>query len=567
MQTVTGCVPGSAREKRELSFFREFLRCLEDAYGFRMIRPYPTTVRELQVDYPEYGATILRCLAGVTTLAECWEKCPPFRPLLSWVQRTGWTPSTVRAALQLAEMYKKVSEVCEDVYVERAVETFHEDENSLWTPSEGDTPLLECAAKLIQKWIGPAPRVVKLEDLKPGPGATASREDHVARYNHMPSFDVQEHVEDLSEMLRYMTCYELEPSTARMMAVAKTATKPRLISAEPHWNLMFQQALHSQLSRRMNRHAYLNISSQDRNGWLCRRDDVATIDQSRASDRVSLAHVVELFPPAWTEVLLAGRTPCVTCLCGENHTLRKFAGMGSATTFPVETLVFAAVAVAAIILDDELGDGLEEVDIDRIGFYGDDAIVPLEHANTVLDAYARLGFLPNYEKSYWTGHFRESCGVYSFMGVDVTPARRSRWLPNTGRDVEEVVALIEFINRAEYLYSGTEGLRPYLPVHNVQAVPYIVNTQGPKASLIREAAGVGWFEYNKMGSLESHRALTVVPSRRHAPKEYDGEVLLAICLLELEQRDLLGPESERSLGERFYPRPVSLKLRNRRVSA
>ena len=192
-------------------------------------------------------------------------------------------------------------------------------------------------------------------------------------------------------------------------------------------------------------------------------DGFGTIDQSRASDRVSADLVRCLFGADWFELLDATRTPSVDCLCGENHVLAKFAGMGSATTFPVETLVFAAIAMASMAVTDGLvidcPDRVAQVFSlygEKVGFYGDDAIVPAAYVDSVSADYERFGFIINREKSYAFGPFKESCGVYSFEGVDVTPVRRKRLL-STGSDAVSIAAATSFYNGIVMRWIGQDN--------------------------------------------------------------------------------------------------------------
>jgi hypothetical protein len=72
--------------------------------------------------------------------------------------------------------------------------------------------------------------------------------------------------------------------------------------------------------------------------------EIATIDLSDASDRVSLALVEELFGfnPGFLRFLKLSRSPFAQLPGGELVLLNKFASMGSALTFPVEAMVFTA---------------------------------------------------------------------------------------------------------------------------------------------------------------------------------------------------------------------------------
>jgi hypothetical protein len=69
--------------------------------------------------------------------------------------------------------------------------------------------------------------------------------------------------------------------------------------------------------------------------WICGAD-LVTIDMKEASDRVSVGHVVNLFPSNWVEALMASRSSHTELPDGKVIALNKFAPMGSAFAFPLK---------------------------------------------------------------------------------------------------------------------------------------------------------------------------------------------------------------------------------------
>jgi hypothetical protein len=104
--------------------------------------------------------------------------------------------------------------------------------------------------------------------------------------------------------------------------------------------------------------------------------------------------------------------------------LRKFSTMGSACTFPVETLIFLGIALAAVLTTRGLRRTLGNVKslIGEVAVFGDDIVVPSDSREQFERLLEVLHFKVNSAKTYWTGRFRESCGVDSLQGVEVTPA-------------------------------------------------------------------------------------------------------------------------------------------------
>lgn len=157
---------------------------------------------------------------------------------------------------------------------------------------------------------------------------------------------------------------------------------------------------------------------------------MSTIDLSSASDRVSCWLIERLFRRNYSllNALQASRTSTIVQTIDkkspESHKIRKFSTMGSAVTFPVQSYVYSMICVSAIIsyynwprTRKSIAKAAKEVLV-----FGDDIIVPKDVTATVIAMLGNLGFKVNYAKSFWTGRFRESCGMDAYGGHDVTPA-------------------------------------------------------------------------------------------------------------------------------------------------
>jgi hypothetical protein len=67
----------------------------------------------------------------------------------------------------------------------------------------------------------------------------------------------------------------------------------------------------------------------------------------------------------------------------------------------------------------------------EVAVFGDDIIVPSDSRELLFEALEVLHFKVNVQKSFWTGMFRESCGIDAFAGINVTPVY---WkAPNDGK--------------------------------------------------------------------------------------------------------------------------------------
>jgi hypothetical protein len=150
----------------------------------------------------------------------------------------------------------------------------------------------------------------------------------------------------------------------------------------------------------------------------------------------------------------------------KNLELKKFSTMGSACTFPVESLIFLSIAIASVLTKRQVRPTLQNISdlAGQVAVFGDDIVIPSDSRELMFEALEVLHFKVNVSKSYWTGKFRESCGVDAYAGVDVTPAYwRSA---NTGKpdSVASTVSVRNnfyqkfFLHTAAYLASTIRGV-------------------------------------------------------------------------------------------------------------
>lgn len=243
-----------------------------------------------------------------------------------------------------------------------------------------------------------------------------------------------------------------EPS--RLVDVPKTYDRPRLIAVEPNCHQWCQQnMLHYFYDRSL--HSWINcfvqFRDQTQNQELARMASVtgelATLDLSEASDRVTCDVVEAAFRSNLNVLrgLIACRTRFVRVdLASQGvevlHRLKKFSTMGSAVTFPVESLIFLGCALTACGAHD-----LESIMglAGAVSVFGDDIIVPTTARDQLEKILEALCFKVNRDKSFSGANFRESCGCDAFRGVDVTPVYVHHLDPV---EPEELVGLVETTN-------------------------------------------------------------------------------------------------------------------------
>lgn len=220
----------------------------------------------------------------------------------------------------------------------------------------------------------------------------------------------------------------VEPTSRQsaIVIVPKSMKTKRVISKEPATLMYFQQGVARELEKFISHHSYLSRRIDFRDQALqreaaleaSRTRQFATVDLSAASDSVSYDLVKRVFHgTALYPFLVALRSRSTELPSGEVVEVRKFAPMGSALCFPIESLIFACIVeCTARYVRYETG-----VSNFQFRVYGDDIIVP-DHCLYDLVIFLRwCGFRINESKTYGgPNRFRESCGCDAYDGSDVT---------------------------------------------------------------------------------------------------------------------------------------------------
>lgn len=249
----------------------------------------------------------------------------------------------------------------------------------------------------------------------------------------------------------------------RVVTVPKTATTDRTIAIEPSLNVFIQKGVDTYLKGRL-RHFGVDLTKQDRNHLPAmlgsqRPLHAATVDLSMASDCISREIVKWLVPSLWYVLLDDLRSKEYTLDKGETwHEYEKFSSMGNAFTFPLETIIFYALAKACTILSGG--------DLSVLRVYGDDIIIDPRAVLLLYEVLKFTGFVPNRSKSFAFGPFRETCGSDFLWGVDTRPVYVKR-LPRNDQEVYNLFNRLlrnrvgfHFHNLCEYLYGLVR--RPFI---------------------------------------------------------------------------------------------------------
>lgn len=207
----------------------------------------------------------------------------------------------------------------------------------------------------------------------------------------------------------------------RFTTVPKDAVKDRGICIEASLNVYAQLGVGQALRRNLRKKTGWDL---DNAAGIHRKmaqeasllGHLATIDLSNASDTLAYRLVEYLFANTTWWGHLNDLRSSKTFFRGKWYLLEKFSSMGNGYTFELETLIFACLASAAI--QAEGGSGILGHDL---FVFGDDIIVPVNAAETVVAFLKWAGFTPNEKKTFLTGSFRESCGGDYFRGQAVRP--------------------------------------------------------------------------------------------------------------------------------------------------
>lgn len=251
----------------------------------------------------------------------------------------------------------------------------------------------------------------------------------------------------------------------RVITVPKTLKTPRIIAIEPTCMQYMQQGLLRSFDEAVNSFpigSILSWRSQMPNQQLAREGsrymgDLATLDLSDASDLVSNSLVQTMVKdfPLLGEALYATRSEYAD-VDGHVIKLAKYASMGSATCFPIEAMIFTIIVFMGLreAYPTIRRESLLKTFTGRVRVYGDDIIVPVRAAQSVVRMLEAFGLRVNRSKSFWTGMFRESCGKEYFNGVDVTIVRCRRELPTRPKarssEVDSIVSTSAMRNLLHY---------------------------------------------------------------------------------------------------------------------
>lgn len=451
--------------------------------------------------------------------------------------RPNASPQHIKWIRQLTLMYYKLEVEYGKILLKSAIADFCTRDTAL------DTPLyyVEVSGRLHENHAGLERAAAQVygvlnrrEDCtrklvpRHGPGATACGTLPQDKYHKVPRFIERLHqVFDYSEFFflnanhlvdeldRLTDAGDLYQPVAKLTAVPKDSRGPRLICMEPREMQYIQQGLmrylYDLIERHPMTHGRVNFTDQSINQRMAcigsSDGSYATLDLKDASDRVRWDLVQILFPANWVRALKACRTEYVQLPNEEGilGPLKKFAPMGSAVCFPVESLVFWGLISGNVCKD--------------VYVYGDDIILPTAHVSEAIALLESVDLKVNIEKSCYKTSFRESCGGDYFNGTDVGYVKVRKWIDST---ISSHQSLVGFVNEIIKSY-GVDCARGLMRLCDDLYGPHVRSLSGVELSYYCEASASNdvFFKrrWNKALQKYEHR-IPAIKSGYHKIRSY-----------------------------------------------
>jgi hypothetical protein len=473
-------------------------------------------------------------------------------------------PSIIDCIRQICLTFKKLEIPCTPEREYKALQGFIETErsfNDFQLSAEGALDFIRVSSVL---W-DPILRHIRMDQLVPrhGPGQTSERIFGNAKFNwkywherlepFFPLIDsafplsIVENL-DQSEELNSVTLLDrYSEIPVRVCPVPKTLKGPRIIAIEPACMQFAQQAIRDVLYKvietgTMTR-GHVNFRDQSVNQKLALNSSIdgrlATIDLKDASDRVPRFLALSMFRsnPDLQDAIDSCRSRRAKMPWGEiTPPLRKFASMGSALCFPIEAMYFYTICVMALLNYRDLPVNSRNVFLVSrdVYVYGDDIIVPSACATTVLDYLQKYNCKVNVHKTFYSGNFRESCGVDAYKGYRVTPVYLNTPRPKNRQQSSRLVSWVAsanlffkkgFLRTSHYLFSQVEKILGPLPT--VSETSPGLGRNFPWPSVPRK-------RYNRRYQRLEERLW--VPRPVYRTDELEGYAAMSKCFLKL--RDL-----------------------------
>lgn len=492
------------------------------------------------------------------------------------------TPTIIDSVRQICLVFKKVEVICSPTRVARTLSNFARIEQtfkSFSVPMEAHHDFRVVASVLWSSLVAN----ISIDELRPrhGPGTTAEGITGNSKYQWQYWYDRLEPFFPLLTNAYCLSAYESEEiqlvtvvkpeqeRPVRVVLVPKTLKGPRVIAIEPCCVQFTQQAIRAALYRAIESSdivgGQVNFTDRTANQQLAisssKDGQLATIDLSDASDRVPRDLALEMFRsnPDLQDAIDACRSKNAELPDGTLiGPLSKFASMGSALCFPVESMYFYTICVVALLKAQKLPVTRPHIlnVCKRVHVYGDDIVVPSAYAIVVLDYLQKYNCKVNMSKTFVTGKFRESCGMDAYDGEQVTPVYLRKVCPKNKRQAAELISWVAsgnlfykkgYWHTAQFMFNKCERI--------LGPLPYVSDT----SSVLGRISFLGYRSTNRWNDkLQRLEVRGWVPSPVYRADRLEGYAALTKCLMRLEDResDLPSTEQLSFMSEDYGLRPI-----------
>jgi len=383
------------------------------------------TTREFLLDRIDHGDLLALCNFTPVYSELSVSDCLNVRQVTAFFQKRGDLELGVDRAKAAIDSFKEAEELCR-----KSNEIFRLRADGLFQFPPDVESVLHRTSRKISQMMGPVPDLSELK-LRFGPGATTQvvkRKASVKRKLSERLACSESLIPYLSPILEELPLWvdfqatvhneeswvvPVDIHRGKIRLVPKSWKTDRTIAVEPMLNQMVQLGINDHLCARFEARG-LDLSDQSVNQRLAREGSItnalATLDLSSASDTVSTGLVLDLLPWEWFCLLDPLRSQEVE-FDGQTLALEKFSSMGNGFTFPLESIIFYSLAASCC----------KEEDIGFVSVFGDDIIVPTYAYDLLVKVLTAVGFIPNLNKSFADGPFRESCGADWHSGINIRP--------------------------------------------------------------------------------------------------------------------------------------------------
>lgn len=348
------------------------------------------------------------------------------------VVRQGQKPSVVRELLQVVSLIRfPIWDLDDDTIVEGQRARVQSLKMNL-NPS--DREIWKNAGLVFCEILRKVMADIRISDFKHGPGVVAETSDPLRK--RMVCYLNPRVQRRFNHFLPDTIVPIFRLGNSKTVVVPKDHKTRRVIAAEPAWVQWCQQGVKGSLYRNIPKHRIfrgrVSFFDQELQRSYLRRERIATIDLSDASDTIKVQHLVILTESdlAVREFLMDLRTP-MTLWRGKLLPTVGLFPMGAAVCFPIETLIFGLLSHFYSYAEVGAPDP-------NLGIFGDDIITSDFIAGGLCSFLERCGFKPNPTKTFIGGDFVESCGLMLYQHVDVTPTKIKKGSPSTHLDVSNI---------------------------------------------------------------------------------------------------------------------------------